>query len=88
MNRTRSSISLVLAVFTLVVGLAFSAAASSSEIVADSIWINGNIYTVDKAFSKASILAVKDQKILYIGTDESVLDRLDPFTGNFPSRGL
>ncbi len=36
---------------------------------ADSVYLNGNIYTVDKDFSKASALVVKGQKLLYAGND-------------------
>ncbi|MDR3166047.1 MAG: amidohydrolase [Synergistaceae bacterium] len=34
---------------------------------ADSIYINGNIYTVDDEFSKATAMAVRNDRILYVG---------------------
>ena len=37
--------------------------------VADSVWYNGNIYTVDDNFSKASALAVVGDKLMYVGKD-------------------
>lgn len=37
---------------------------------ADGVWTNGKIYTVDKKFSVAQTIAVKDGKIVYAGTDE------------------
>lgn len=40
---------------------------------ADQIFYNGKIVTVDKAFTIAEALAVKDGKILAVGTDEQVL---------------
>lgn len=35
--------------------------------VADSLYINGNIYTVDEDFSTATTMAVKGDRILYVG---------------------
>ncbi|MDR3268210.1 MAG: amidohydrolase [Tannerella sp.] len=43
---------------------------------ADTIFINGNIYTVDRNFSKASVLAVQKDKILYVGTDAEAVQKL------------
>lgn len=37
--------------------------------VADSVWYNGNIYTVNDNFSKASALAVVGDKLMYVGKD-------------------
>lgn len=42
---------------------------------ADLIVYNGNIYTVDAEFSKASAMAVKDGLILAIGTDDDILNK-------------
>ena len=36
---------------------------------ADILYTNGNILTVDKEFSKASLLAVKNQRLIYVGND-------------------
>lgn len=36
---------------------------------ADTIYVNGNIYTVDSNFSTASIIATKGQDILYVGSN-------------------
>jgi len=44
----------------------------SMHCCADKIFINGNVYTVDKSFSKANAIAVKDGKILWAGTDDQV----------------
>jgi len=43
---------------------------------ADKIFTNGNVYTVDKNFSKASIIAVRGDKILYVGNDAEMVDKL------------
>ncbi|MDR0569702.1 MAG: amidohydrolase family protein [Clostridiales Family XIII bacterium] len=49
-------------------GLSFAPAALAAD-PADAIYVNGNIYTVDSKFSVAEALAVKDGKIVYVGTD-------------------
>jgi predicted amidohydrolase YtcJ len=43
-------------------------ASAASE--ATTVYVNGNIYTVDNNFSRASALVVKDDKILYVGNDD------------------
>ncbi|MDR1916023.1 MAG: amidohydrolase [Synergistaceae bacterium] len=37
---------------------------------ADTLYVNGNIYTVDDEFSKAEAIAVKGGRILYVGSEE------------------
>ncbi len=39
---------------------------------ADRAYVNGKIYTVDKNFSTASTLAVKDGRFIYVGDDAGV----------------
>ncbi len=39
---------------------------------ADSVYLNGNIYTVDSNFSKATAIAVKGQNLIYVGNDKDV----------------
>ncbi|OQX75136.1 MAG: hypothetical protein B6D64_12225, partial [Bacteroidetes bacterium 4484_276] len=47
---------------------------------ADLIIINAKIYTVDDDFSMAGAMAIKDGKILAIGTDKQILKNYDsPF---------
>lgn len=38
--------------------------------IADSIWYNANIYTVDDNNPNATALAIKDGKLLYVGNDK------------------
>ena len=45
--------------------------AAASEI-ADSVYINGNVYTMDEDQPKASAIAVKGQKLIYVGDDENI----------------
>lgn len=41
-------------------------------VVADTVCINGNIYTVDESYSKAEAIAIKGQYIIGIGSNEDV----------------
>jgi len=38
-------------------------------MISGAIYINGNIYTVDDSFSKASVVAVNGDRIVYVGND-------------------
>src|ERR1044072_5716271 len=49
-------------------------AACHSKQQADLILHDGRIYTVDSAFSVAQAFAVKDGKLLAIGSDKEILD--------------
>lgn len=40
----------------------------------DTIFYNGNIYTMDDAIPKAEAVAVKDGIILRVGTNEEILE--------------
>ncbi|MBK5246297.1 MAG: amidohydrolase [Peptostreptococcaceae bacterium] len=40
---------------------------------ATSIYFNGNIYTVGKDFTKANALVIKNDRLIYVGTDEIAL---------------
>lgn len=51
---------------SMLAGMVPALAAGPAE-TADSIYINGNIYTVDESFSTATAMAVKDDRILYVG---------------------
>ena len=45
--------------------------ADTEYAAADSVWYNGTIYTVDDDFSKVSALAVKGDRLVYVGDDET-----------------
>ncbi|MDR1447801.1 MAG: amidohydrolase [Candidatus Ancillula sp.] len=49
-----------------------------SKSDADTVYLHGNIYTVDDNFTTVSSMVVKDNKILYVGTD----DGARKFAGN------
>jgi predicted amidohydrolase YtcJ len=52
--------------FAILLVVVFTACNTDSQVT--SIFINGTIYTVDSAFSKAEAVAVKDGKIVAVGT--------------------
>ncbi len=45
---------------------------AAEEDVADSVYYNGKIYTVDDDFSVASALAIKGDRFIFVGSDEDV----------------
>lgn len=49
-------------------------ALAAPKTEADSVYVNGNIYTVDAKFSTASALAVKGQDLIYVGNDKDAKD--------------
>ncbi|MDR1482731.1 MAG: amidohydrolase family protein [Synergistaceae bacterium] len=63
--------------------LVLSGGCGSSDDTADNvsddadivdIYVNGNIYTVDDGFSKASSIVVSGDRILYVGSDDTALN--------------
>ncbi|MFC1545525.1 amidohydrolase [Gemmatimonadota bacterium] len=54
---------------------------------ADRVYVNGNIYTVDEAFSTASALAVKDGEFIYVGDDTGAQAHVGPSTFVFDLKG-
>lgn len=63
------SISMALMIFVLMAG--GCGGGSGESKFADAIYINGNIYTVDDEFSKASAVAVRGDKLLYVGDTDT-----------------
>jgi len=54
---------------------------------ADRVYLNGNIYTVDEAFSTASAVAVRDGRFIYVGDDAGVEIHVGPNTLVFDLEG-
>lgn len=50
----------------------FPVSSSAAAEIADSVYINGNVYTMDEDQPKASAIAVKGQKLIYVGDDKNV----------------
>ena len=46
----------------------------------DAAYINGKVYTVDKAFSTAAAFGISDGRFAVVGTNEEVLARCTPET--------
>jgi predicted amidohydrolase YtcJ len=70
------------AVFILFLFLWFTPApaAVGGNTEADTVYINGNIYTVDEEFSTASALAVKNGRFIYVGDDAGARAFVGPRT--------
>ena len=47
---------------------------------ADTIYVNGTVYTVDDSFSTASAFAVTDGEFVYVGSDEGAREQAGPET--------
>ncbi|HYE69651.1 MAG TPA: amidohydrolase [Anaerovoracaceae bacterium] len=52
----------------------FPVPSSAAAEIADSVYINGNIYTMDEDQPNVSALAVKGQKLIYVGNDVAAKD--------------
>ena len=63
---------LTLFLFTTIFLSACSEQKPASAIVADTIYYNGPILTMEDAQKKVAAIAVKDGKIIQVGTDEVV----------------
>ena len=47
---------------------------------ADTVYVNGNVYTVDEDFGRASAFAIKDGKFVYVGDDDGARAHAGPLT--------
>jgi Predicted metal-dependent hydrolase with the TIM-barrel fold len=66
-------------VFVLIVAFSFilstvPISSAASVGIADSVYINGNIYTMDEAQPTAAALAVKGQRLIYVGSNDGIKD--------------
>lgn len=66
----------VVLLFSMIPAFAFADAAAK----ADSVYLNGNIYTVDKKFSKATAMVVKGQQLIYVGDVKNAAKYIDEGT--------
>lgn len=55
-------------------------AAAANDEMADSVYRNGNIYTVDDDFSKATAMAIKGDRLIYVGDEAGVEAYIGPGT--------
>lgn len=66
-------------VFTFIFST-FPAPASAAAEIADSVYINGNIYTMDDDQPTASAIAVKGQKLICVGNSDNVREYIGTST--------
>jgi predicted amidohydrolase YtcJ len=64
----------------LLVAFVLAPASAGDAQEADRVFVNGTIYTVDRAFSKASALAVRDGRFIYVGDRAGVQVHIGPRT--------
>ena len=67
--------------------LASASALAATPPVADAIWFNGPIITIDDQHPKAQAVAVKDGKILAVGDRQHVLKNKGPATQMLDLKG-
>lgn len=67
--------------------LLISSTADEKPQKADKVYLNGNIYTVDEEFSRASAVAVKDGRFIYVGDDAGAEAYVSPGTFVFDLKG-
>jgi predicted amidohydrolase YtcJ len=65
-------------VCTLVLGVLAPAALVAQD--ADTVYVNGNVYTVDPAFSTATAFAISDGSFIYVGSEDGVQEHIGPQT--------
>lgn len=86
MNITKRSIGIfsIFMLFLLFIPLLSTAGGTQK---ADKVYLNGNIYTVNEAFSTATAMAVKDGKFIYVGDDSGAQAYIGPRTFVFDLEG-
>lgn len=75
MFKKRHALSTLLFAGILSIGL--SACHFNSKERADLVLLHGRVYTVDSAFNKAQAFAIKDGKIIAVGTDQEIFRRFE-----------
>lgn len=70
----------MLLALVMLVSLFPTLALAAEPVVADSVYRNGNIYTVDEAFSTATALAIKGDRLIYVGDEAGVEAYIGPNT--------
>lgn len=70
----------IMFILVLLVSFTPSPAVGTGAQTADRVFLNGNIYTVDKEFSTASAIAIKDEKFIYVGDDAGAKAYIGPLT--------
>ena len=77
MRKRFGRLTAMLLALVMLVSLFPTLALAAEPVAADSVYRNGNIYTVDEAFSTATALAIKGDRLIYVGGEAGV----DAFIG-------
>jgi len=87
--RVKPWIYIIIIVFTLTIcgTIAAQESLSSSKTYADTVLLNGKIITVDARDSIAQAVAVKGDKIIKVGTNESIRSLIGPNTRTLDLKG-
>ena len=80
MARRKRFLRVLGAVLTLTMLLSVFPASAAGPEAADSVYRNGNIYTVDADFSTASAMAIKGDRLVYVGDEAGVEAYIGPNT--------
>lgn len=65
-------------IFLILFTAIFLLASCHSKEPADLVLLHGKVYTVDSAFDRAEAFAIKDGKIVAVGTDKEISRRFQP----------
>ena len=91
MKKGVSRVSCLLAIFLLGIGLSWAQSAQNlpPEVLAypDLVFYNGQVLTADDAFSIAQAIAVRDEKILAVGTNDRIRAMVGPQTRSIDLKG-
>lgn len=80
MRKRFGRLTAMLLALVMLVSLFPTLALAAEPVVADSVYRNGNIYTVDEAFSTATALAIKGDRLIYVGDEAGVEAYIGPNT--------
>ncbi len=80
MRKRFGRLTAMLLALVMLVSLFPTLALAAEPVAADSVYRNGNIYTVDEAFSTATALAIKGDRLIYVGGEAGVEAYIGPNT--------
>jgi predicted amidohydrolase YtcJ len=72
MRAMTNNINIMLVTTFACVASVLSGVSFAADTVADSVYINGNIYTMDDTHPQAEAIAIRGQKLTYVGDSEGI----------------
>jgi predicted amidohydrolase YtcJ len=60
---------------------------TESKMMADTVYLNGNIYTVDEQNPKASAMVIADDRFIFVGSDKTAQEYIGDQTTVFDLKG-